>query len=166
MRMYIYRTCGSNVHRHTKDMIYIFPPHIKGEVKYFDRLWIMLLQMIHPGSTLTLHQRLELVLILVSCSAMCIYVTYFLNVKRWNTQSKAKYIVLILLKPCSDYLQSVHGYHANLLLCMVHAWAVFHKDCNCFNVYFLFQLQNLTEIISAVIDFKIPLHKIDLSWNN
>ena len=45
-------------------------------------------------------------------------------------------------------------------------WAVFHKGCNCFNADFLFQLQNLTVIISAVIDFKIPLHKIDLSWNS
>ena len=35
-------TYGSNVHTHTKDMvIYIFPPHIKGEVRYFDRLGIV-----------------------------------------------------------------------------------------------------------------------------
>ena len=38
-------------------------------------------------------------------------------------------------------------------------WAVFHKDCNRFNVYFVIQLQNLTVIVSAVIDYKNPLHK-------
>ena len=47
--------------------------------------------------------------------------------------------------------------------------AVFHKDCNRFNVYFLFQFQNLTEIISAVIISKyrcIKPHEINLSCNN
>ena len=43
-------------------------------------------------------------------------------------------------------------------------WAVFHKDCNRFNVYFLFQLQNLIEIVSAVIISKyrcIKPHEIN-----
>ena len=43
--------------------------------------------------------------------------------------------------------------------------AVFHEDCNRFNnVYFLFQLQNLIEIVSAVIISKyscIKPHEIN-----
>ena len=64
---------------------------------------------------------------------------------------------------------SVIFMRTSVILSRKVTWAVFHKDCNHFNVYFLFQFQNLTEIISAVIISKyccIKPHEINLSCNN